>query len=208
MTARPAAWLGLGLALLAPAARGDDVASGEIAPGAYCPLPREGETPGCLEPARAEYGGFFRAVDAGSVDAADASRVEDALVGPDTSTDAYLALSSLAYGYYRLSQAAAHSPGADPAIAARLERWNQILSAAYAADPDDAAWRAAVREAALDLKRRAPPVELACRDAQGEVAACDSTDAMARGLDASAGEVGIRGGLERLLGRWFGGGAP
>ena len=184
------------------------MASGDIAPGAYCPLPREHETPRCLEPARAEYGGFFRAVDAGSLDAADASRVEDALVGADASSDAYLALSSLAYGYYRLSQAAAHSPGADPAIAARLERWNQLLSAAYAAQPDDAAWRAAVREAALDLKRRAPPVEIACRDAQGEVAACDSTDAMARGLDASAGEVGLRGGLERLLGRWFGGAAP
>jgi hypothetical protein len=205
MTARIGAWLALALALAAPGARGDDVASGQIAPGAYCPLPREGETPSCLAPARAEYDGFFRAVEAGHLDADDASRVEEALAGADASTDAYLALSSLAYGYWRLSQAAARSPGADPAIAARLERWNQILSAAYAADPDDAAWRAAVREAALDLKRRAPPVALACRDARGEVTACDSTDAMVRGLDAGASEVGIRGGLERLLGRLFGG---
>ena len=190
------------LALLLVAPLASRAAEGEIGPGSYCPLPREGEKPSCLEPAVAEYGEFFRAVDSGSIDAAELARVEGAVASGAASPQGYLALSSIAYGYYRLSQQAARTPEVDPAIAARLERWNALLGQAYDASQSDA-WRTAVRAAALDLHRNAPSVPT-CRDAQGAEVTCDSTDALMREIDAKAGEVGFRGGLERLLERILG----
>ena len=118
----------------------------------------------------------------------------------------YLALSSLAYGYYRLSQQAAATPNDDPELVARLERWNALLARAYASSPQDADFQDSVREAALDLRRRAPPVALSCLDASGGRVSCDSTEAVLRDIDRLRDEVGVRGALSRLLGRFFGGG--
>ena len=58
--------------------------------------------------------------------------------------------------------------------------------------------------AAIDLQEKAPPVTLRCTDGQGNTTECDSTDAVVRGIDAAAADVGPRGALERLLERWFG----
>jgi hypothetical protein len=62
-----------------------------------------------------------------------------------------------------------------------------------------------VREAALDLKRRSPPVALSCLTESGTRVPCDSTDAVLRDIDRLRDEVGVRGALSRLLGRFFGG---
>lgn len=194
---RPGWAAGPALALAATAV----LAAGEIGPGSYCPLPKPGETPSCLEPAKAEYGDFFQAVDTGDVDDARMGRVERELADGADSENAYLALSSLAYGYYRLSQQAARSETDDPEIAARLERWNALLGQAFDVSEPDGEFRDAVRTAALDLQRNAPPVRVRCIDASGETSECDSTDAVVRGIDQTASEVGIRGALERLLER-------
>jgi hypothetical protein len=182
-----------------------NAAGDPAAAGAYCPLPPPGQKPRCLGPAEAEYGEFFAALAGGLPADAATARVEADLAAGPASENAYLALSSVAYGYWQISErAAATHP--DPALAARLERWNALLRRAYAASPADAPYRAAVREAALDLRRRAAPVRLRCVDAAGATAECDSTEAVLRGLDAASGEVGLRGALERLLERLFGGG--
>ena len=84
-------------------------------------------------------------------------------------------------------------------------RWNDLLELAYSRSPDDASYRAAVRRAAEDLSQRAP-VPLPCRDAQGHESDCRSTEDVLRGFNARSDEVGIRGALDRLLRRLFGGG--
>jgi hypothetical protein len=61
-----------------------------------------------------------------------------------------------------------------------------------------------VRQAALDLQRRSPPVELSCLDESGGRVACDSTDAVVRDIDRLRDQVGVRGALARLLERFFG----
>lgn len=190
--------------LLASAAQG----AGEIRPGAYCPFPKPGEKPACLVPAKQAYGEFFAALDEnGDVGEAASARLEADVAAGAGSQNAYLALSSLAYGYYRLSQQAAASPNEDPQVVARLERWNALLASAYAASPQDAKFQDSVREAALDLQRRAPPVELSCLDESGGPVRCDSTEAVVRDIDRLRDEVGVRGALSRLLGRFFDDGA-
>ncbi len=182
-------------------------AAGDIEPGAYCPLPKQGERPRCLKPAMDQYKRFFAALDDESVDDAELGRVERDVAAGAASENAYLALSSLAYGYYQLSLRAAAQESANPQVVARLERWNALLGAAYDASPEDERFRQAVHEAARDLQRRAPPVRLRCVDERGDTVECDSTEAVIRGVNAAAGEVGIRGGLERLLERIVGGGS-
>jgi hypothetical protein len=179
-------------------------AAGEIAAGAYCPLPARGEKPACLEPARAEYGEFFSAVEGGALSDAAAAQVEAAVAAGADSDHAYLALSSLAYGYWQLSKSAVAAQQRNPELVERLERWNALLGMAYDEAADDEAWQSALRTAARDLQRRAPPVELRCIDDRGEAHPCDSTEAVMRGIDAAAGRVGMRGALERLLQRIFG----
>lgn len=191
-----------GAVACAAAGSGAALAAGEIAPGAYCPLPKADEKPSCLDPAREEYTDFFAAIDENAIDDDRLARVEVAVVGEDQD---YLALSSLAWGYYRLSVQATRTPGADPEIVARLERWNALLETAYGEHSGDDPHREAVRTAALDLRSKAPPVTLRCTDENGQSTECDSTDAVVRGLDAAASDVGPRGALERLLQRWFGG---
>jgi hypothetical protein len=199
---RPALVLAALLAL--PLGASDAQGAGGNQPGAYCPLPEKGETPACLEPAIAEYSEFFSAIEAEQLSETRLARLEGDLAAGPEAENAYLALSSLAYGYYRLSQRVASAEDADPRFLARLEQWNALLSVAYEASGGDADFRRAVREAALDLQRNAPPVRLRCVDERGETAECDSTDAVMRGIDAAANEVGIRGALERLLKRILG----
>jgi hypothetical protein len=194
-----AGWLLAGV-LLATSVRG----AGEIRPGAYCPFPKPGETPACMLPAKQAYGEFFAALDAnGAVGDAALARVEADVAAGASSENAYLALSSLAYGYYRLSQQAAATPGNDPEIVARLERWNALLAQAYATSEQDAAFQGSVREAALDLQQRSPKVALSCLDESGSRVSCDSTTAVVRDIDRLRDEVGVRGALARLLGRFF-----
>jgi hypothetical protein len=194
-------WLLVLLALI-PALAG---AAGDPATaGAYCPLPPPGEKPRCLDPAQATYAAFFEALESGVPGDEVTARVDADLAAGSGSENAYLALSSVAYGYWRLSERAAEAQR-DPALAARLESWNALLGQAYAASPADGPYRAAMREAALDLRRRAPPVRLRCVDAAGATTECDSTEAVMRGIDTASGEVGLRGAFERLLERIFGG---
>jgi hypothetical protein len=184
----------------APAGAGEGEA---VAPGSYCPLPTRGEVPKCLEPARSTYAGFFDALEHGEPSDAAVAELESDVARGGASERAYLALSSLAYGYYRLTQVAAASPGEDPTIVARLERWNELLSGAYASS-DDPAYRQAVQSAARDLRARSD-IELSCVDASGERVACRSTEAVLRGLDQASGQMGARGAVQRLLERVFGG---
>ncbi len=178
------------------------LAAGPIGPGAYCPLPVANEKPRCLEPAQAEFSGFFGAVESGTLDDAEAERVERAVVEADANS--YLALSSLSYGYFRLAQQLSASDGQDPVIAARLERWNALLARAYADHGDDPGYREAVHAAALDLRERAPAVQLRCLDAEGRETSCDTTESVLRGIDDASNRVGYTGALERLVRRIFG----
>jgi hypothetical protein len=180
-------------------------ATGVVAPGAYCPFPQPGQAPTCMEPAQQEYPDFFSAVDAGEISDADAEQLESEVAAGAAGKAPYLAISSLSYGYYRLAQRAAESPGEDPVVAARLQRWNELLSAAYDTGADDPNYRKAVRDAAHDLQQRAPAVVLACADERGHTTECNSTEAVIRGINRTQETVGIRGALERLLGRFVGG---
>lgn len=177
-----------------------------VGPGAYCPLPEKGEVPSCLAPAKKTYSDFFTALDAEDADDAALATVEDAVALGAQEDSAYLALSSLSYGYYRLAQRASISETADPEITSRLARWNDLLARAYSASPDDVPYRAAVRQAAEELRDRAP-IALPCRDADGEPSDCNSTESVLRGFNAASERVGIRGALERLLKRMLGEGA-
>lgn len=191
------------LALAAPpSAR---AGTGEVAPGAYCPFPEPGEAPTCMEPAKQEYTEFFTAIDDGELSDDEAARVEAEVASGAAGDSPYLAISSLSYGYYRLAQQAAAAPDADPAVVARLQRWNELLAAAYDTSADDPQYREAVEAAAQDLSARAPAVTLACADERGRTTECSSTEAVLRGFNRTQEAVGIRGALGRLLERFVGG---
>jgi hypothetical protein len=169
-------------------------------PGAYCPLPKAGEVPSCLAGAEQTYEGFFLGVREGEVDEEAAERVEAAVRGGEVE-----ALSSLSYGYFMLARAQAASSEPDPARQARLERWNQLLADAYANSEDDPRYRAAVREAAVDINANVPALGLRCLDESGKETRCDSTEAVVRAIDLARQQTGLRGALSRLLGSIFGG---
>lgn len=188
--------------LAALAAAGSAHAGGGATPGSYCPLPAPGEQPACLAPARAAFGDYFRALDRGALADADAATLEAAIAQGAAADHAYLALSSLAHGYYELARLEAERPEQDPEVALRLARWNDLLEHAYAASPDDERYRAAVRQAAEELRARAP-VSLPCRDERGNASSCSSTESVLRSIDAADERAGMRGALERLLRRFF-----
>lgn len=190
------------LALATIAIASSPARAGGGTPGAYCPLPEPGERPTCLAPAREAYSGYFEALERGEVADADAAPLETALAQGAAAEHAYLALSSLAHGYYELARREAGRPEQDPEVALRLARWNALLERAYAASPDDAEYRAAVRRAAEELRWRAP-IPVPCQDEHGRPSACSSTESVLRGLDAAESRSGIRGALERLLRRFF-----
>ena len=206
MRSHPAALLA-GLALVAAigvglAAHAADETDRPV-PGAYCPLPEKGEVTQCLAPARDEYEAFFTALDGDAVADESAAELESAVERGSRGDDAYLALSSLTYGYYRLATRAAAEETADPDVVQRLSRWNDLLARAYAESPGDAAYRDAVRRAAEELRERAP-VTLPCRAADGTPTECTSTESILRGFNAASESVGLRGALSRLLRRIVG----
>jgi hypothetical protein len=186
------------LAALLPAAAA--LAAGNT-PGSYCPFPEKGEKPKCMVGAEERYADFYRDLAKGNVDPAQAAKVESDLAAGTEAASTYQALSSLAYGYYVLARSVAASPEADPELVARLERWNQLLAAAYRDTPAHAELRGAMRAAAEDIRLRAPPVELACTDAEGRPARCTSTEAVLRSMDEARDQTGIRGQLGRLMQR-------
>lgn len=191
--------------LLACLAIGPAVASqagGGATPGAYCPLPERGEVPKCMAPARATYTEYFTALDRGAVQDADAASLEAAVAQGAAAEHAYLALSSLAHGYYELARREAGRPEQDPEVALRLARWNALLEHAYAASSDDESYRAAVRRAAQELRERAP-LRVPCSDAHGAPSACSSTESVLRSIEAADEHAGVRGALERLLRRFL-----
>jgi hypothetical protein len=158
--------------------------------------------------AREEYSDFLDSVESGELDSGAARKLE---VDLSSGERAYLALSSLAYGYYRLAEQAAAEPDQSPILIARLESWNALLSELYTSSGDDPALQRAVREAAEDLHRRAPRVGAECRDASGAPADCPSTGLLLRMLreaDAQSGRHGVRGALTQLLNRLRGAEAP
>ncbi|CAG1010444.1 hypothetical protein MYXO_04020 [Myxococcaceae bacterium] len=197
--ARPIAALVLAVLLLPAPAR----AAGDT-PGSYCPIPAPGEKPDCRAGAEERYPAFYQSLEAGSIDPAAAARIEADLASGGDVERSYEALSSLAYGYYVLARKASASPHADPAVVARLERWNELLARAYHESPPEASLRAAVREAAADIERRAAPVRVACTDANGNASTCTSTQSVLREMDAARDHTGLRGQLGRLMERLLG----
>lgn len=171
--------------------------------GAYCPFPKKGEKPACFAPVEKEYSAFFAAVDEGQIDDAQLATLEQKLEGAGTDEDGYLAISSLAYGYFRLAERAALSDRPDPALVARLNNLNELLSTVYQKPNAEPAFRVAVREAALDLHERAPAVATDCAPGS-DAEECRTTGRLLRALkafDDPSADRGVRGALGRLLER-------
>ena len=172
-------------------------------PGAYCPFPEADETPQCFAPVEEEYADFIDAVEIGGIDATQLAIVEAKLQDGGRDGDAYLALSSLAYGYFRVAERAAAEEQPDPVLVERLQRWNKLLTSAYRNADAEPAFRTAVRTAALDLHARAPAVATECGP-RGKGRSCRTTSLLLRTLrqfEDPAAQRGIRGALGHLLGR-------
>ena len=183
-------------------------ASDPSQPGAYCPFPKAGEKPQCFTEVEQEYSDFFAAVDSGAVDAARVTEVEQTLASATDAEQRTLALSSIAYGYFMLAERAAAEEQPDPALVARLDSWNALLSSVYSDAEAEPSVRGAVREAALDLHARAPAVPSRDADCATGDADCETTSqsqllAALRQIDDPYAETGVRGALRRLLGRFL-----
>ncbi len=175
---------------------------GEIAAGSYCTLPEPGQKPACLAPARAEHPGFFNAVDGGEVDEVASSRLEDVLRNDPGSPDAYLALSSLAYGYMQLAHSAAAAQQGSPVLTARLERWNALISQSYAEQASPDHFKSALLEAARDIQAKVAGLGATCIG--GDSASGECSTGLVEALEQidSHGPIRdpMRGILDRLLG--------
>jgi hypothetical protein len=199
--------LALGLSLLAAPA---DPAGDPRRPGAYCPFPedlKKGEVPTCFTPAQRQYPEFLEAVESGRIDDPGVARLEQQLEAADSGESDYLALASLAYGYFRLAERAAHSERPNPALVARLNSWNHLLSGLYQNTSAPPELRSAVADAARDLHQRAPAVETACPPGADDES-CQTTGLLLqtlRRIDDPAGSYGVRGALGQLLDRVRGG---
>jgi len=191
----------LALALLAGSAGADEA---KPKPGAYCKLPEEGQVAACLQPAQRTYSEFFAGLAQNKLSNEDARRVETDVAQGAQSARSYEALSTLAYGYYRLARASASQGRGDPELLVRLEHWNELLSKAYVSSEADASYQEAVREAAIDVGRRTPPMGLRCVDPEGKPARCDSTEAVIRAMGEVRDSTGVRGQIGRLWDRIFG----
>ncbi len=176
--------------------------------GAYCPFPAKGEKPVCFTEVEREYSDFIAAVDSGKVDDPEVAELERALQQGGESETRALALSSLAYGYFMLAERAASEEAPDPALVARLESWNQLLSSVYADAESEPRFRTAVRRAAVDLHERAPAVPSSDDECEGSATgdSCRTTSGLLAALkriDDPDADTGVRGALGRLLGRMF-----
>jgi hypothetical protein len=198
-TAALAALLAAALAGAAGAVEGEPSAS-----GAYCPLPPPGEKPKCLAPAQARYGEFFAGLEEGTVDPAAAAAVEADLRSQHATQQAYLALSSLSYGYWRLALRAAQMEQVDPQILDQLQRWNELLASTYEDADADPGFRDALRTAAHDLHANTPAAGLECLDEEGNPARCRPTEGLIASIDSLDQELGMRGAIRRVLRRLFG----
>ena len=172
--------------------------------GAYCPLPKPGEKPACLAPAEAQYGDFFAAVDEGTISDETAAQVEQDLRALQATDRAYMALSSLSYGYWRLAMRAAEAEEPDPAVLRQLQRWNDLLTAAYRESGEDPEFRDAVRTAAVDLDEHTPEDGLKCLDADGNPMRCRPTAGLVASIDSLDEQLGVRGAIRRVLDRMVG----
>jgi hypothetical protein len=198
--------LSLGLSLLAaPVGAADDPRR----PGAYCPFPKDlkkGEVPACFTSAQEQYPEFLDAVDSGRIDDPRVAQLERQLETADSGESDYLALSSLAYGYFRLAERVARSEHPNPALVARLNSWNHLLSGLYENSTAAPELRSAVEDAARDLHARAPAVDTECPpDADG--GSCQTTGLLLqtlRRIDDSGDTYGVRGALGKLLDRMRG----
>jgi hypothetical protein len=178
-------------------------------PGAYCPFPKKGEKPVCFTEVEQEYSDFFAAVDSGQVDGPRVRELEETLKDTEQAEERALALSSLAYGYFMLAERAAASDRPDPALVARLETWNALLSSVYEEAESQPQFRTAVRDAALDLHARAPTVASSQEECGTgtDGPPCGTTSSLLaalRRIDDPDSETGVRGALGNLLERMLG----
>jgi hypothetical protein len=178
--------------------------SGKPTPGAYCPLPEKGQKPVCLSPAEARYEEFFQALERGEVDDRHTAAVEADLQAGTDPERAYLALSSVSYGYYRLADRVGSHPEADPALLARLSHWNRLLLEVYGETGGDSDFRQAVREAAVDLHRRTPAAGELCARSHSVEGECPGADGLVRALAQIDSNAGIRAPLSKLMNRVVG----
>jgi len=198
----------LGLVLLAlvwiagPAAAAER--SGKPSAGAYCPLPEKGKKPVCLSPAEARYQGFFQAIERGDLDDRHAAAVEADLLAGANPERAYLALSSVTYGYYRLADLVGSRPEADPALLARLSHWNRLLLQVYGEKGPRSDFQLAVREAAVDLQARTPAAGELCARSHSVEGECPGADGLVRALAQIDSSAGIRAPLSKLMNRVVG----
>lgn len=197
----------MGLLLLLCAQPADRATSGSLAPGlstpgAYCPIPEPGEAPDCQTPARERYADFFEALESGRLDPAQTAQIERALADSGDERAAYLALSSLTYGYYRLAHAASKQPRANHRLTARLVRWNELLTKVYGAESTSPALKQAVRRAAEDLAMRAPAVGVTCT--AGRVEDCEAARGLVGALAAVDERTSVRSPLSRVIERLLG----
>ncbi len=186
------AWLTIVSVAGAPVAARSALAADDSDPsksGSYCPLPEAGQVARCLEPGQSRYADLFVAVDEEGDLVRAASLVEEDLAG--SGEDAYVALSSLAYAYWRLALSAAETEAVDPEVAAKLEEWNELLARVYHQREHDPRFRSALREAAADLEARTPSQQF--RPAEG----------LLTRFDRAHDQLGVRGAVRRVLNRVF-----
>jgi len=186
-----------------PVLAAKDAAKAPSEPGAYCPFPKQGEKPACFAPVEKEYSAFFASVDAGDIDEEQLAQIERELESAGNDEGAYMAVSSLAYGYYLLAERAAKSDEPDPALVERLNGLNDLLAAVYDAPNARPEFRVAVRAAAEDLRERSPAVPTPCEPGSGGER-CETTGTLLRALkaiDDPSTDSGVRGALGRLLER-------
>jgi hypothetical protein len=170
--------------------------------GAYCPLPAPGQKPSCLAPAQQEYGAFFAAVQEGRVEPTASDLVEADLAGASGTERAYLALSSVSYGYFRLAEQIGVRPDADPILLARLARWNDLLLGLYGQSNLDPGFRAAIRDMANDLHRHTVGLQPSC--AATEFEHCGQTAELVRAMASMDRSTGVRSPLAQILQRMLG----
>jgi hypothetical protein len=176
--------------------------------GAYCPLPEKGQKPVCLSPAEAQYQDFFDAIERGEIEDHHAAAVEADLQRGASGDQAYLALSSVSYGYYRLAGLVGLQADADPGLLRRLAHWNDLLLDVYGESAADARFQQAVRAAAVDLHRRTPTAgDLCARSEHGE-AECAGADVLVRALAQIDSSASIRAPLTSLMNRLVGDTTP
>lgn len=195
--------LGLALLLGGPAFSGSPLQAAQ--PGAYCPLPEPGQVPACLTPAQQEYQAFFAGVHSGRLASEASAQVEADLAGTAGIERAYLALSSVSYGYLRLAEQIGVRPDADPVLLARLGRWNDLLVGLYGHSQLDPEFRRAIQLMATDLHRHLARQSVVMpASCGGDLESCGQSAELLRAMAAVDQHTGVRSPLAQLLQRLVG----